>query len=67
MLSRLFRQTDHTLASLAATVNVCLSVAYAVALEAEKSFEFFEEAQEICVFLAPFVEILGIITEQCPT
>ena len=44
VLARLFRQTDHTLASLAAAVNMRLSVAYAITLEAEKSFEIFEEA-----------------------
>jgi hypothetical protein len=55
VLARLFRQTDHTLASFATAVNVCFSVAYAVALEAKESFEVLYKTQKISIFLAPFV------------
>ena len=55
VLSRLFRQTDHALASFAAAVNVCFSVAYAVALEAEETFEVLYKTQKIRIFLASFV------------
>ena len=55
VLARLFRQTDHAFASLATSVNVCFSVAYAVALEAEEPLEVLDKAQKISIFLAPFV------------
>ena len=55
VFSRFFRQTDHALASFATAVNVCFSVAYAVALEAEEPLEVLDKAQKISIFLAPFV------------
>lgn len=55
VLARLFRQTNHTLASFATAVNVCFSVAYAVTLEAEETFEVLYKTQKISIFLAPFV------------
>ena len=58
VLSRLFRQTDHTFASFASTVNVCFSVAKTVTLEAEKSLEVLDETQKIRIFFASFIEIL---------
>jgi hypothetical protein len=41
MLARLFGKTKYVLAILATTVNVSFSVAYAVALKADKSGELF--------------------------
>jgi hypothetical protein len=55
VLARLFRQTDHTLASFATAVNVCFSVAYAVALEAKKSYKILDKTQKIRIFLTSFV------------
>ena len=61
MLARLLRQTDHALASLTAAVNVSFSVADTVALEAEKCLNALDRTQKVCVFLTPFVKILGKI------
>jgi hypothetical protein len=57
MLARLFWQSENVLAILATAVNVRFSVAYAVALEAEKAGEAFYKSQKVCVFLAPFIKI----------
>jgi len=58
VLSRLFWQSDHTFASLATAVNMRLSVAYAIALEAEESLEILDETQKIGVFFSSFIKIL---------
>lgn len=55
MLARLFWQSENVLAILAAAVNVRFSVAYAVALKAEKAGEILYKSQKISVFLAPFI------------
>ena len=46
VFSRLLRQTEYTLAFFAFAINVCLSVAYAVALKAEKAGELFYQSQK---------------------
>ena len=58
VLSRLFGQSQNVSAFLASAVNVSLSVAYTVTLEAEKGHEAFSKPQKICVFLSATVEIL---------
>lgn len=58
VFSRLLRQTEYTLAFLASAVNVCLSVAYAVALKSEKSLEILDKSKKVCVLLATLVEVL---------
>ena len=58
MLTRFLGKTEYVLAILTATVNVRFSVAYAIALKAEKSGDLFYESQKIRIFLAPFIKIL---------
>ena len=50
-------KAKNRLASGAFTVDVCFSVANAVALKAEKSREALRKPQKIGILLAPFVEI----------
>ena len=57
VFARLFRQAEHIFAVLASAVDVCFSVANAVALKAEKSREALRKPQKIGILLAPFVEI----------
>ena len=58
MFTRLFGKPENVFTILATTVNVRFSVAYAVALKAEKSGELFYKSQKIRIFLAPFIKIL---------
>ena len=66
MLARLFGQSENVLAILATAVHVRFSVAYAVALEAEKAGEAFYKSQKVRIFLASFVKILREISEKSP-
>ena len=66
MLTRLFGQTQNVLAFRTAAVNVSFSVAYAVALEAEKCGNFFNKTKKVCVFFTSFIEIFRQISEKCP-
>ena len=51
MFARLFGKPENVFTILATTVNVRFSVAYAVALKAEKAGELFYQSQKVCIFL----------------
>ena len=58
MFARLFGKPENVFTILATTVNVRFSVAYAVALKAEKAGELFYQSQKVCIFLASVIKIL---------
>lgn len=58
VLACFFGKPENVFTILATTVNVRFSVAYAIALKAEKSGDLFYESQKIRIFLAPFIKIL---------
>lgn len=66
VFARLLGESEYVLAFRTAAVNVCLTIANAVALKSEKCGYFLCKTKKICVFLAPFIEIFREISVKSP-